>query len=94
MIYAAAKPGELLKAIPKAGKTREHGSLGGTILSLPSGITKVMSHQAQGGRGRRSRKTAFPPSSFVTFCDNLRQKTFKNLKNFKIYLKHKPNKVK
>ena len=37
----------MLKDIPKKGKTKEYGSLGGTIPSLPDDITKKESHIAQ-----------------------------------------------
>lgn len=48
VIYAKVKVGELLKAIPpKKGKTKQYGSSGGTIPSLPPGISKRTSHQAQ-----------------------------------------------
>ena len=48
VIYAEAKLGELLAAIPpKKGKTKQYGSSGGTIPSLPTGVSKRTSHQAQ-----------------------------------------------
>ena len=46
LLLAEAKLGELLN-IPKKGKTKEYGSTGGTIPTLPSGITKKQSHYAQ-----------------------------------------------
>ncbi|MBI4379408.1 MAG: hypothetical protein HY578_09960 [Nitrospinae bacterium] len=33
--------------MPKEGRTKEYGSTGGTIPSLPEGISKKQSHQAQ-----------------------------------------------
>ena len=39
--------GELLKGIPKEGKSKEYGSSGGTIPTLPPGVSKAVSHQAQ-----------------------------------------------
>jgi hypothetical protein len=40
--------GELLsQPRQKEGKTKEYGSLGGTIPNLPSGVSKALSHQAQ-----------------------------------------------
>lgn len=48
VIYAEAKLGKLLAAIPpKKGKTKQYGSSGGTIPSLPPGVSKRTSHQAQ-----------------------------------------------
>jgi DNA mismatch repair protein MutH len=44
LLDAEAKMGELLKVIPKQGKTKEYGSSGGTIPTLPEGITKKQSH--------------------------------------------------
>lgn len=35
LLYAEAKLGEMLKEIPKEGKTKEYGSSGGTIPYLP-----------------------------------------------------------
>lgn len=45
VIYAEAKLGELLKAIPRQGNNLS--SLGGTKPTLPSGVSKRTSHQAQ-----------------------------------------------
>ena len=47
VLWAEAKLGQLLKGIDKKGKTKEYGSLGGTIPTLPEGITKKQSHEAQ-----------------------------------------------
>lgn len=44
LLDAEARLGELLKDIPKQGKTKEYGSTGGTIPTLPNGITKTQSH--------------------------------------------------
>ena len=45
VLYAEAKMGEILKNIP-IGK-RRHTSKGGTIPTLPEGITRKQSHYAQ-----------------------------------------------
>lgn len=45
VIHAEAKLGELLKAIPRQGNNLS--SLGGTKPTLPSGVSKRTSHQAQ-----------------------------------------------
>ncbi len=48
MIYAEAKLGELLKGVPKPKfDTSINGSLRGTTETLPAGIDKKTSHQAQ-----------------------------------------------
>ncbi len=48
VLYAEAKMGELLKAIPKPKFDKQlNGSLRGTTESLPNGITKKQSHYAQ-----------------------------------------------
>jgi hypothetical protein len=44
-LYAEAKMGEMLEAIPRRGK--KYGSTGGTIPSLPIGVDKKASHYAQ-----------------------------------------------
>ena len=44
---AEDKLGELLENTVKQGKTKEYGSIGGTIPSLPPGINKKESHYAQ-----------------------------------------------
>jgi hypothetical protein len=41
---AEARIGELLKDTSKQGKTKQYGSTGGTIPTLPSGINKKQSH--------------------------------------------------
>jgi N6-adenosine-specific RNA methylase IME4 len=47
-LRAERKAGELLKEIPKhEGKTKEYGSIGGTIPTLPEGINKKQSHTWQ-----------------------------------------------
>jgi len=45
ILWAEAKMGEILKAIPKKGN--KYGSTGGTIPTLPEGISKKQSHRAQ-----------------------------------------------
>jgi len=48
VIYAEAKLGELLKAIPKPKFDKPvNGSLRGTTETLPPGVSKRTSHQAQ-----------------------------------------------
>ena len=47
LLAAEAKLGKMLAAAPKQGKTKEYGSTGGTIPTLPPGLTKKESHQAQ-----------------------------------------------
>jgi len=44
ILWAKAKVGELLLGTEKKGKTKEYGSSGGTIPTLPPGITKKQSH--------------------------------------------------
>jgi hypothetical protein len=49
LLDAQAKLGELVKnRPPKKGKTREYGSSGGTIPSLPPTIDKKESHYLEG----------------------------------------------
>jgi len=47
LLDAEVKLGEMLEKIEKQGKTKEYGSSGGTIPTLPSGVTKKQSHEAQ-----------------------------------------------
>ena len=47
LLDAEAKIGEILKNTPKEGKTKEYGNSGGTIPTLPKGITKNQSSQFQ-----------------------------------------------
>lgn len=47
LLFAEARLGKLLAAIPKQGKKKEYGSTGGTIPSLPENITKKESHFLQ-----------------------------------------------
>jgi len=47
LLYAETKLGELIRELPKKGKTKEYGSTGGTIPTLPEGITKKQSHISQ-----------------------------------------------
>lgn len=47
VLWAEVRMGELLEQIPKKGKTKEYSSDGGTIPTLPSGITKKQSFYAQ-----------------------------------------------
>jgi len=47
LLDAEVRLGEMLEAIPKQGKTKEYGSEGGTIPTLPPDITKKQSHEAQ-----------------------------------------------
>ena len=44
LLDAEARLGGMLAAVPKAGKTKEYGSSGGTIPTLPPTITKKESH--------------------------------------------------
>ena len=47
VIDAESRLGELLENTQKQGLTKEYGSTGGTIPSLPSGLDKKQSHYAQ-----------------------------------------------
>jgi hypothetical protein len=47
LLDAEVRMGEMLKGIPKTGRTVGYGSSGGTIPSLPPDITKKQSHVAQ-----------------------------------------------
>jgi hypothetical protein len=47
VLDAEIRMGALLAGIPKKGKKKEYGSTGGTIPTLPPGVTKKQSHEAQ-----------------------------------------------
>ena len=47
LLYAEARLGEMLEAIPKQGRNKDYGSSKGTIITLPPGIDKKQSHYAQ-----------------------------------------------
>jgi len=47
LLYAEARLGEMIEAIPKQGRNKDYGSSKGTIITLPEGIDKKQSHYAQ-----------------------------------------------
>ncbi len=47
LLHAEAKLGEILAAIPKVGITKEYSSRGGTIPTLPAGVSRKDSYLAQ-----------------------------------------------